>query len=596
MIAFALGALALLAVLGIIYSAARSAVRRHGAAPLLWRWLTGHHLDGEYRTDAGWLIGGTRVFTKTGRASRWAHKPRAYRAAVRGGGTVIALAAGGGMLVAPGLTLGALAGFGVLLVALGAWQAYDAARTWRHVRRWVRPLHLALGRALGQPLGVSPRSWLDVPRDYAGREGAAITVRLPEGFNNTGDDSKRLVREIVATKLALENPSANWRLAGRNPSVTFTVAVPPPPRVTYGDVRELIARAKPAAPLAGLGRGRKPVYVDFDQDSPHAIFSMSSGTGKSVVLRTLVAQELHRGAVALVLDIKRLSHAWARGLPNVRYCRDIAEIHEALLWLGAETDKRNRLADEGSDIDGNTDHVDVGPRIIVVAEELNATSVRLAAYWRQVKDKDDPASSPAIEAMGDVFFMGRQVKVNILGVAQMFTARTVGGPEARENAGVRVLGGYTLNNWRMLVPEIWPAPKKSRVKGRVQVCVGGTAHETQIAFLTPAEARELATAGQVALFPGQSQSGDGESAAAPVRLHVAGHAAPIGLRQAIADGVIPVPAGSTPDRTLANVRKARQYDPEFPEARGGGDRGAELVYDPDELASWSRNRPKAAAG
>lgn len=565
--------------------AARSAVRRHGMAPLIFRWLTGHALDGEHRTDAGWLIAGTRVFTKTGRASRWAHKPRAYRAAIRGGGTVAALAALGGLAVAPALTAAALIGAGVALGALGAWRAYTAVRMWAHVRRWVRPLHLALGRALGTPLGIAPRSWLDVPRDYAGREGAQITVRLPEGFNNTGEDSKRVVREIVATKLALENPSANWHLAGRSPSVTFTVAVPPPPRVSYAEVRELAAAAKPAAPLAGLGRGRKPVYVDFDQDSPHAIFSMSSGTGKSVVLRTLVAQELARGAVALVLDIKRLSHAWARGLPNVRYCRDIAEIHEALLWLGAETDKRNRIADEGADIDGNTDHVDVGPRIIVLAEELNATSVRLASYWRQIKEKEDPNSSPAIEALGDVFFMGRQVKVNILAVAQMFTARTVGGPEARENAGVRILGGYTLNNWRMLVPEIWPAPKKSRVKGRVQICIAGTAHETQIAFFTPAEARELATSGTVALFPAQTQGSDAESTAAPVRLHVARTAPPIGLRQAVAEGIVPI--------GLEAIRKARTRDPEFPAPRAEGD-GGEQLYDRDELTAWARNRPRAA--
>ena len=203
--------------------------------------------------------------------------------------------------------------------------------------------------------------------------------------------------------------------------------------------------------------------------------------------------------------------------------------------------------------------------------------------------------SPAMEALGDAFFMGRQVRENILAVAQMFTARTVGGPEARENAGVRVLGRYTLNNWRMLVPEIWPAPKASRIKGRVQVCVAGTAHETQVAYLTPGEARELATSGTVSVFPAAGEPAISATLPRPAEgLHVAGSREPIGLREAITSGVIPIPEGSTAARTLEAVRKARQYDAEFPKARGQA-AGGEYRYDPDELAAWSRNRPRGGS-
>jgi hypothetical protein len=643
-IVLVLGALVVIAA-AIIYRTARAAARKHGAGALIWRWLTGDHLDGVPRTNAGWLEPGTKVLTQTGRASRWAHMPRAHRAAWRDCPTFGVMLIAAGLAANARLTVASLLTLAAAGLALGGWRAWHAiagargirVNRWKtgaaaaaalltfaavaylwsaavallilgvaglaysgrgarrgirqsaHTRRWVRPLHEALGRALGMPLGVSPRSWLTVPEDFATREGAEIDVRLPDGFNNAGEDSKRLVREIVAMKLALESPNATWHLAGRDPHVTFTTQVPAPKRVTYAEVRELIAAAKPAAPLAGLGRGRKPVYIDLDLDSPHVIFSMSSGSGKSAALRTAVAQELHRGAVALILDIKRLSHAWARGLPNVRYCRSIEEIHEAALWLAAETDHRNIVADDGADIDGNTDHVDVGPRIIVVAEEMNATSNKLAKYWRQIKDKDDPSQSPAIDGLGDVYFMGRQVKVNILAVAQMFTARTIGGPEARENAGVRILGGYTVNNWRMLVPEIWPMPKKSRIKGRVQICVAGEAKETQFAFLTPAEARELATSGTVSQFPGTPAEGQGRGGEIPVRaikLHVARTAPPIGLRQAVAEGVLPI--------SLEAARKARTRDPEFPEHRGEGD-GGEQLYDRDELAAWARNRPRATA-
>jgi hypothetical protein len=590
-----LGVAVLLAL--VIFRGARAAVRRHGAHALAWRWFTGHHLDGQHRTNAGWFESGTQPLTQNGRASRWAHLARAHRAAWRTGLTLTAAAALAGLVVAPAITADALFGAGVAAVAFGAWRAYRGARRYRHTRRWVRPLHEALGRALGMPLAAAPRSWLTVPEDFARREGAQITVRLPDGFNNTGDESKRLVRDILVAKLALENPSASWHLAGRAPHVTFTVQVPPPDKVLPGTlanggrlgheiaVRELIDAAAPTAPLLGLGRGRKPVYADLDAESPHALVSAGSGGGKSVTTRTLVAQILAKGGVALILDVKRLSHAWARGLPNVRYCRDIAEIHEALLWLSAELDARNKLADEGADIDGNTDHVDVGPRIVVLAEEMNATAGRLATYWRQIKGKDDPAMSPAVDALADALFMGRQVKVNILAVAQMLTARTIGGGEARENMGIRILARYTLNNWRVLVPEIWPAPKASKHRGRVQVCVAGHANETQILFLTPAEARELATSGTVAQFPVAGQQHDAMRPTA-IRLHVAGTAAPIGLRQACGEGVLPI--------SLDAARKARTRDPDFPAHREIGD-GGEQLYDRDELASWARNRPRAMA-
>ncbi|MFG1940395.1 hypothetical protein [Micromonospora tulbaghiae] len=74
---------------------------------------------------------------------------------------------------------------------------------------------------------------------------------------------------------------------------------------------------------------------------------------------------------------------------------------------------------------------------------------------------------------------------------QMLTARAIGGPEARENFGIRCLARYTANNWKMLVPEA-AMPRASRTLGRWQIVIGGQATETQVAYLTAAEARRLA--------------------------------------------------------------------------------------------------------
>jgi len=571
-----LGALGVLAAALLL--AIGHAKREHGGAALVWRWFSGHTWHGHPHTDAGWFTPARKVLHPTGRASRWQHQPRAMRAGIRTVGTGLAAEFAYGMLHHRAGTLRAaeLLALGGALVMLAA--LWRGARSWRHHRVWVRPLHRALGRALAVPDATRPASWLTIPRGFQRIDGAQIRVSLPEHFA-PGADVKRAVAAIVAEKLALENPSATWHLAGARPFVMFTAQLAPPSRVTLPMVRELLAAARESAPLLGLGRGSAPVYADLDNDSPHVLVSAGSGSGKSTTVRLLAAQVLARGGVVLVLDIKRLSHAWARGLPGVRYCRDIAQVHDALLWLREELDQRNRLADDGADVDGNTDQVDVGPRLLVLAEEMNATAGRLAAYWRKTKAKDDPALSPAVEALADALFMGRQVRVNVLAVAQMLTARTIGGPEARENMGVRILARYTLNAWRVLVPEIWPAPRASRHTGRAQVCVAGHAAETQIAYLTPAEARELAAQG-AAIFPA---SGPPRAADLP-GLHAV--ADPVGLGAAVAGGVVPL--------TLDAIRKARTRDPEFPAHVAEGT-GGELLYDPSELAAWAANRPRAAA-
>ncbi|GAA2621967.1 hypothetical protein [Streptomyces tubercidicus] len=80
--------------------------------------------------------------------------------------------------------------------------------------------------------------------------------------------------------------------------------------------------------------------VDLDADSPHVLISAGNGGGKSTILRTICCQFIHHRALVYVLDFKRISHTWARGVPGVTYCRDIAEIHDALIHLAQEGRRR----------------------------------------------------------------------------------------------------------------------------------------------------------------------------------------------------------------------------------------------------------------
>ncbi len=216
--------------------------------------------------------------------------------------------------------------------------------------------------------------------------------------------------------------------------------------------------------------------------------------------------------------------------------------------------------------------------------------------------------------------MGRQLRMHVLLVAQSATARALGGPEVREQFSTRILARYSVNAWRMLAPEVHPAPKSTKHPGRAQVVSGGSARETQVLFFTEAEARQWATTGETAVAPGATQPGpvqlqkppadplaDAWSTSTPelppttepptscdlladawnlTPAAVPGHSTanttappakpapvdnddqPVGLREALEHHL--------PDITIAALRYARANDRTFP---GPVDkRGAELLY------------------
>ena len=306
-----------------------------------------------------------------------------------------------------------------------------------------------------------------------------------------------------------------------------------------------------------------------------------------------------------------ISHQWAQGLPNVVIARRPSEIHEVLCWLGGdatrcidgEVNRRNDVALAGADLDGNV-HAVVGPRLIVVCEELNATVARLKSYWRQERGKDEPTRSPALEALDAVSYMGRQVLVNVIYIGQRLSVRASGGDgDARENIGVIAFGRYSASNWKMLAPD-FPMPPKSLTPGRIQV-VSDQVRETQGVFMAAREARELALAGVVSALPAGMPGaprvppawatgipgsdlgtvhGTGPSGPPPV---TAAEPDWVTLKEAAEEGIV--------RRSRGALRIARWRDQQLPEEERAfpaskGQRGAADVYDPLELAEWDAAR------
>jgi hypothetical protein len=352
-------------------------------------------------------------------------------------------------------------------------------------------------------------------------------MRLTVRANHLSTEQQVNIAAIVRDKLPLGELQANWRFIGRRSTCTWRVRRRPPTHVGLADLNAAFPQLADWEYFLGLDDRGKPVTISLEDDSPHVCCSAGSGAGKSVLAQALAVQVLHRGGQVVILDRKG-SHRWARGVPGVEYCTQPDEMHRALLRLAEMADARNLEAFE------REDGYDVGPRFLVIAEELNATFGELRDHWADIREPGQPAVSPAVKAFRRLLFMGRSAKVHVFAVAQMLTANTAGGPEARENFGVRCLARYTRNNWQMLVPEA-AMPRSSRTRGRWQVVVSGTARETQVVYLTAAQARAFAYLPENAHGPERPQAGfsPGTGDMADPRDEL------VTLREAIDEGILP---------------------------------------------------------
>lgn len=480
-------------------------------------------------------------------------------------------------LAAPEATTVTLAGTTAAATVFAGYKCSEWVITFWHRWNWINPLHTALCTSLGIPENTKPTSYIKVPRDYTKREEVG-RINLPAKFTGVELGTPTTV---IKNKLGLTDVSLSYQLAGRKPHIVIRQTPRPPSRVNFADCMDQVVKAPESAPLIGVGPQNRQVSVDLDAESPHILVSASTGGGKSTITRAMGSQVLHNGAQMTILDFKRISHRWAKGLPNVEYCRDIEEIHDSLVSLGHEAHRRNKLADEW---DGPEGEEPVGPRIAILVEEANATIGKLKKYWMAVRTKDDPKESPAIEGLREILFMGRAVKMNVLMVAQSATAAALGGPEVRECFATRILARYTVNAWRMLVPEVTPIPRSTRHIGRAQVVLGGLATETQVMFMTPEEAAEWAMSGIVAPPPVTSRDTtrtpltrenvvtEDEIVTPDLVLIQGGR---VSLAEAARQGIVPMKADA--------LRQAKRRDPNFPEGEDG-------KWTPEELQHWFNNR------
>lgn len=475
------------------------------AAVLLWRWHSGHTMSGRYITNATWTMPSRGdhpvIGHPTGHAVRWHHMPRLHRAGIRTGSTAVVLAAAYGLIAACWLTLAVLATLTAAAAGYGAWRLYRCVPRMRYWLRWKRPLHRALTPVLGAP-----------PRLEIAPDRSRVIVGVPVEFTGT-DKEREAITRAVTTKLAIEAPDVSWKLHGKNPQVTFTQSEPPPSRVSWEDVAAAVRAAGAKELVFGLGKRAAIVKASYG-DSPHVAIPGGSGGGKSNLAAFLLLQEMMRGSLIFNLDPKWISHLWLQNLPNVINAHDIPDLHVALTWLGKELLRRTKAAYYSSEGTGRV-RGNVGPRIIVLCEELNYGMPGLKDYWRETRSKEDPKQSPAIAGLSAMSCAGRASDVHEWLIAQLLTVASTGVSDStiRTNAGIKAMARWDPPGWAMAVGKHVPMPAQTTIPGRIHVVTGDVPREVQVPYLhlddedtavsdeAVAWARVLAVSGTVALIP-----------------------------------------------------------------------------------------------
>jgi hypothetical protein len=329
---------------------------------------------------------------------------------------------------------------------------------------------------------------------------ARVRIRVPVELGEVSGEVRTSVNAKAHAKLGGEWVP-HWDVSGRRPHVEFTRKERPPEFVDYAAMAPRMAFTGDTELGIGLKIGNKLTSVDVDSDAPHLLMSMGSGAGKSVLMRLIAAQALRKGWCVIVLDFKQ-DHYWAQdlidaGMPGLYYLRHVDKIHDALI----ELEEHRQWRAEYTFLNRNNKEAPMPQRTIILFEEMNITVNMLRAYWSAIKQKGDPGKSPALTAFGGLGGAGRSACMHLVAIGQYLTAQVFGGPEARENFGVRILARYSVAAWRTLVPEITPVPAKSGIRGRVQVCVAGEREETQVAYLTHEEVMEWASGGLAGVMP-----------------------------------------------------------------------------------------------
>lgn len=424
--------------------------------------------------------------------------------------------------------------------------------------------------------------------------GDAVTVVLPNDAPLTPAKEKQLVRALGG-RLGIVGARGSWKRDAARVTVEITGTPLPPEEIDMDALMKAVEAAPLERPVIGWGPNGVE-HIDYVQDSPHVALSGAAGTGKTTLLRFLLAQRMSHGVGVIFLDAKRWSHRWAHKLPEDRaqYWYRVPDMHNSLVALGDELQRRI-----------NCDESELGTfrTLDVVVEEINSLIKMLTAYWRgerkrimnaakaaqaedmdyDEEDLDPPALSPAVAALQFAVNMGRELQIHVHVAAQRLEANVFGsnsGAAVRQSFGLKLMAKWDLNLWKMLASGheyvAWPGGKRG-LWGFVQ---GSEFVIVRVPDMDMDTALALATGGQDPSGPVLGRQRPGQRLASGQQSGQ--NAIEVGQRLATILGQLPGQDGQ--DRLSLEGLRTASKRPGFPPAIGQD--GLAKLYDVASVVAW----------
>lgn len=448
---------------------------RMPAGGFLYRFFTARPLDGHMRTNATFRFPGTKALTKSGHTASYNYWPGWKR------GLLITRLPAFGLL--PYAVVG---GVNEAVVDVGPWwmQWQGPALAWtpllgyagysttqyfinrQHTRHVIDPIEAAAVNIV-RSRDIS----LTLPRSLVKSEHSTETgfLRLPMSWSGSEGDRENL-SDMLQEKL--QSPVLlSFDMAGRSPGAKISIPKQPPSRLRWED---FILQENSVSPYLGE-TAHGSIFWDLGDDSPHLGIVGGSGSGKSELMAWIVAQFMRGGSATVVMDPKGTSHAWLLRMPEVLYVTAGAMLHDTVMWLDTEMDRR-AAANRESVMRGGSDLE--FPRIVVVLEERNSLQDKLRDHWLEIKQPGQPALSPAIRALDRLSSMGRTLWITVLLAAQATAQQDIG---KKNNYGSWAIAGRMATNHYKNIG-VTPKPAISAKPGRFAYVVAGKPTVFQAAF------------------------------------------------------------------------------------------------------------------
>jgi hypothetical protein len=393
------------------------------------------------------------------------------------------------------------AGLGVTVAAAGCWWLAGRRGGKAKAPNNERVLTMRLAPLLGYPIpknsDKAPEKFLTFTRHGHGRRRAysKVEARFPERKT----PSQKELDEcgfLVGAHLGGEWVYT-YRDAFRSSRVVYTPKYVPqlPARVKYTDDPELPLEQIPIG-IGDTGHSTETVTAELSPEVPHVLIAGPTRSGKTATVSMFIAHAASRGALVYVIDPKRAGFVTAfRGLPNVRIAVDEQPMIDMISTVRGDMDRRYVDEADGANLADR----DRYPALLLVVDELGMFMAMMDDHHRATRGPGVGPVPPAIAALKAILWKGGHAAVHVLYCAHQPNAELVG-TDQRAQFAVRIATkrpdqqSAQMLFGRAQLPDI-PNPS---IKGRGIVQLDGEAPQvTQLAFLDPERAREIATRGTV---------------------------------------------------------------------------------------------------